>query len=1136
MTLVNLPYSTHPGSPADLMALAALSFGIRPTPGAGGAVGVAGPRLRLTRCTLVLPDEEVAFLRGRAEAAGAAGVAGAGTGEAGSLPEGQDIPLSAQTVADLRAEWMPITEEAVMAEATASGEETTVEGNKAAAESPTRRARAAAEGASIPLSPGSADESSVLQLNLRVAGLSTAGAGMLVVERLELQPAVLLLNCTLLSASAYAALPGAVPLLPQSRVWPPLLLHANRTRALSQGPSGLSLAPGLEAALMSQDRVCGQTAPGGATIIFVARRHDDTVTSAGQDPNGGIAVGGGEAEPGAGWSRPGPAAADICTMSGYAPELVGGRTFTDLKGAAGRCGLVLPLRLRNLVLYNLAPAGGGPLLGGGDVAWANSSLPLWYFRQSRSASPDNPAPLLLLDNLTLVVPEPEWRALAAAVLAQHAPQALATAQMSPRPLRLAPGPPVSSDAGMPAESMVVRLTQGTQPPQPSSDTTRTLLAFAAASKPLSLDTASGVLILASARHYGWYGTHVTITFALPPDAPPGASLLPHPELTLPYQELADITLEASVDFTVAAPPATPGPAAPSAHDPSAQLPQSQGLALKLGAAQPPPAEGPKLSRPGGNLPWVPPLAIALPAGVGSALLLIALMAATVVVAEHYCAVHQALMHRMAARAGVGHVPPGQQGEGGTQLTAARWEPPSAAVAGPPLDDEAFQQEASVYFCELQDRLAQLEGLDEAAAAECATAEGARGGLAAAIRALKAELADASDLHVSSILGRGSFGVVYAGRWRSLPVAVKALVVTGVEVGLEGWRRQQAMLEAAISLSMAHENVVGTYTYVLKPLVQQAAGVQQVVMYESRTPRADDTREGGSSTKQDPAGACPDAYKLYIVQELCNGGSLQQALAKGMAGGVRKGGSGRLLALRLALDVARGVAHVHACRIVHGDLKPDNVLLVVSVAETRDAALAAPSPAPRAALVRDPALPAVTAKVADFGLSLPLPEDATHQSKRYQGTPSRMAPEVADFGLSLPLPEDATHQSKRYQGTPSRMAPEVIAHGRLSTRSDVWSYGTMLIEFFYGCTIEGIAAVYAGMMGARFDMCAALDLRGEHRHLCALLLEDMLTSPEQEYCQLTATCFAIDPRKRPDFATIVSRLENILGRAEEAGPR
>ncbi|KXZ47091.1 hypothetical protein GPECTOR_38g328 [Gonium pectorale] len=64
-----------------------------------------------------------------------------------------------------------------------------------------------------------------------------AGAGWLVVERLELQPAVMLLNCTLLSASAYATLPGAVSLLPQSRVWPPLLLlHGNRTRALAQGP------------------------------------------------------------------------------------------------------------------------------------------------------------------------------------------------------------------------------------------------------------------------------------------------------------------------------------------------------------------------------------------------------------------------------------------------------------------------------------------------------------------------------------------------------------------------------------------------------------------------------------------------------------------------------------------------------------------------------------------------------------------------------------------------------------------------------------------------------------------------------------------------------------------------------------
>ncbi|KXZ47111.1 hypothetical protein GPECTOR_38g348 [Gonium pectorale] len=346
MTLVNLPYSTHASSPADLMALAALSFSVKPPPGVGGAGVSTGPRLRLTRCTLVLPDEEVAFLKGRAEEAGAGTTA--------------VLTLS--------------------------------------------------------------DASSSSNITIRFV----------------------LLNCTLLSASAYAALPGGMSLLPQLRVWPPLLLHGNRTRALAQGPSGLAVAPGLEAALASQERVCGQ-APGGAAVTLVARRHDDTVSPAGQDHDGGITIGEKEAAgPGAGLGSPSsPAAGDMCTVSGYAPVLVGGRTFTDLKvqGVAGRCMLARPLRLRNLVLYNLAPGGSGPPLEGGDAAWANSSLPLWYFSLPRSASPGDPAPLLLLDNVTLVVPEPEWRALAAAVLMRHAPQTLAAAQRAPRPPPRAYAPP-----------------------------------------------------------------------------------------------------------------------------------------------------------------------------------------------------------------------------------------------------------------------------------------------------------------------------------------------------------------------------------------------------------------------------------------------------------------------------------------------------------------------------------------------------------------------------------------------------------------------------------------------------------------------------------------------------------------------
>ena len=44
-------------------------------------------------------------------------------------------------------------------------------------------------------------------------------------------------------------------------------------------------------------------------------------------------------------------------------------------------------------------------------------------------------------------------------------------------------------------------------------------------------------------------------------------------------------------------------------------------------------------------------------------------------------------------------------------------------------------------------------------------------------------------------------------------------------------------------------------------------------------------------------------------------------ANGMAGCVRDGVFPRLLALHLALDVARGLEHIHSCHIAHGDLKP-----------------------------------------------------------------------------------------------------------------------------------------------------------------------------------------------------------------------
>ncbi|KXZ50660.1 hypothetical protein GPECTOR_15g344 [Gonium pectorale] len=354
------------------------------------------------------------------------------------------------------------------------------------------------------------------------------------------------------------------------------------------------------------------------------------------------------------------------------------------------------------------------------------------------------------------------------------------------------------------------------------------------------------------------------------------------------------------------------------------------------------------------------------------------------------------------------------------------------------------------------------------------------------RATSAELQE-RDLEIQRVLGCGTSGVVYLGMWRGLSVAVKTLVVPDVSAA-EGRAHQRAALEAAISMSMGHPNVVATYTYQLKPLVheQQAAAGSRALGSGGTTSQS----AGPSQVAHDGKAVVEiggDAYKLYIVQELCNGGTLRQALAQGVAGSVRAGGSSRLLALRLALDVAQGMRHVHSCRIVHGDLKPDNVLLRYKADDD--------------GLLKDGTdLASTTATGAGGGGDGSVP----------------LVAKVADFGLSLALAEGATHASHHFHGTPAYVAPEVFAEGRVSTRADVWSFGLMLIELFYGCTLEDMRALAP----------AATATAGLALSIHQALLQDMLAT-SQRYGKLASDCLSVDVHARPDFVTITARLLEVL---------
>ncbi|PNG99775.1 hypothetical protein TSOC_014441, partial [Tetrabaena socialis] len=228
-----------------------------------------------------------------------------------------------------------------------------------------------------------------------------------------------------------------------------------------------------------------------------------------------------------------------------------------------------------------------------------------------SDPPAVPAPRLALSNVTLVVLEAEWRALAAAVLLQHAPHSMQAAQQQQQEERRhlqrgahrrhlagageelavaqageAPAAPTAAARALlqaagkrkkappsppnppsppspPLPPSPPPLPPMPPPSPPFSPTTRAaLLGFAAASRVASYDHTAGVLVLAEARWYGVHGKDVTVTYRLPYDAPTDAVLLPYPPLVLPYQELADLNIDVTVDFSPP-PPAAPAPSHPS---------------------------------------------------------------------------------------------------------------------------------------------------------------------------------------------------------------------------------------------------------------------------------------------------------------------------------------------------------------------------------------------------------------------------------------------------------------------------------------------------------------------------------------------------------------------------------------------
>ncbi|KXZ44101.1 hypothetical protein GPECTOR_73g622 [Gonium pectorale] len=232
-----------------------------------------------------------------------------------------------------------------------------------------------------------------------------------------------------------------------------------------------------------------------------------------------------------------------------------------------------------------------------------------------------------------------------------------------------------------------------------------------------------------------------------------------------------------------------------------------------------------------------------------------------------------------------------------------------------------------------------------------------------------------------LLGKGAFGIVYLDTWKSLPAAVKVVLL---DPGDPERRLAQLASEVAIAANLSHPNIVTTYDFSLSAVGADDEDVRMQYRLPELVPLG-------------PAGRIDELslLRIRLVMQYCNGGTLKEALRPGGLLGQAQGapalraiereapplweqtpeevataavkavvtGAGNqeqqqaaaaatlpaaaflgspmsslphwegvqpapdlVLSLLAAVDILRGLEYLHAAKIVHGDLTENNVLL------------------------------------------------------------------------------------------------------------------------------------------------------------------------------------------------------------------